>query len=78
MINVDLSDLNGLPYIVLRAMKGSGLIQQEICDELMRRYGVKLTPSSLSRTTYMGTFSFVRLLQILEICGIESIDFKNG
>ena len=77
MLQFSPSDPGDTPYKLQRAIKESGLTLQQVCDRLESDYGVKLLPSSLSRSITRGSIRLQRAPQILAICGVSEVEIKE-
>ena len=78
MLQLHPNDSDDTPYKLKRAIKESGLTLQQVCDCLKSDCGVKLSPSSLSRSISRGTIRLQLALQILAVCGVGEIQIKTA
>jgi hypothetical protein len=74
MLQFNPNDSGDTPYKIRRVVKESGLTLQQICERLKSDFGVKLTPSALSRSISRGTLRMQRAMEILAICGVSEVE----
>jgi transposase len=77
MLLLDPNDSKELAFTLHKAVRLSGLTLGEICERLKDEYDVELTPSGLSHVIHRGTIRFQRALQILAICGVDSVTIST-
>ena len=65
------------PYKLKRAIKDSSLTRQDICDRLEAGYGVKTSPSALSRTINRNTIILKLAVQVLAVCRVDGIGIEG-
>jgi hypothetical protein len=77
MLLLDPNDSKELAFTLHKAVRFSGLTLGDICERLKDEYDVEFTPSGLSQVIHRGTIRFQRALQILAICGVDSVTIST-
>lgn len=74
---LDPSDEQELKFSIYKAVRLSGLSNDEICNQLKKDFGVKITSSGLSHALHRGSVRLQRALQILAVCGVTKVEIKT-